>query len=118
MTESRPHRGALGRDAASGELRSEVRAGRLDGGVVEAVLAAAGHRPRRRTVAFAGLTAREIEVLGLLARGRTNREIAEALVVSIKTVDAHVQHLYAKASVRTRAGATLFAMQRGLLPPI
>ena len=115
MTEPRPHRTPHERDAAAAALRSEARAGRLDGGAVEAVLAAAGQRPRRRPEAVAGLTAREIEVLGLVARGRTNREIAEELVVSLKTVDAHVQHVYAKAQVRTRAGATVFAMEHGML---
>jgi HD-GYP domain-containing protein (c-di-GMP phosphodiesterase class II) len=115
MTETRPHRAALDRDRAAKELRDELRAGRLDGSAVEVVLEAAGHRRRRRTEAIGGLTAREIEVLGLLARGRTNRQIAEALVVSLKTVDAHVQHLYAKAGVTTRAGATLFATQHGLV---
>jgi HD-GYP domain-containing protein (c-di-GMP phosphodiesterase class II) len=115
MTEPRPHRAALDRDAAARELRAELQAGRLDGVAVQAVLEAAGHRRRRRREATAGLTGREIEVLGLLARGRTNRQIAEALVVSLKTVDAHVQHVYAKAGVTTRAGATLFATHYGLV---
>ena len=115
MTEERPHRAAPGAEVAAGELRAESSAGLLDARAVEAVLQAAGHRPRRRSAAIAGLTVREIEVLGMLARGRTSREIAEILVVSIKTIDAHVQHVYAKAGVTTRAGATLFAAHHGLL---
>ena len=115
MIEPRPHRPALAPKAASRELRAEVLAGRLDGRAVEAILQVAGHRPRRRIGAVAGLTAREVEVLGLLARGRTNREIAETLLVTPKTVDAHVQHIYAKAAVTTRAGATFFAMDHGLV---
>ncbi|MGH9242892.1 MAG: response regulator transcription factor [Acidimicrobiales bacterium] len=54
-------------------------------------------------------------MLGLLARGSTNRQIATALGISAKTVGAHVEHLYAKAGVRSRAAATLFAMQHDLL---
>jgi DNA-binding CsgD family transcriptional regulator len=115
MTEPRPHRVAFAPDVAATEMHSEARASRLEGNAVGAVLAAAGHRPRRRSEAIAGLTTREIEVLALVARGRTNREIAEELVVSLKTVDAHIQHIYAKAQVRTRAGATLFAMQHGMM---
>lgn len=118
MTETRPHRAARSRDDAARELRAESRSGRLDGRAVEAVLEVAGHRPRRRYQVVGGLTAREIEVLGLLARGHSNREIAEALVVSRKTVDTHVQHVYAKAGVSTRAGATLFAMQHGLVSAV
>ena len=117
MTEARAHRPAIDRDAAVRALRAESRAGRVDGRAAEAVLEAAGHRPRRRTEAVAGLTAREIEVLGLLARGNSNREIAGALVAALKTVDSHVQRIYAKVGVSTRAGATLFAMQHGLVGP-
>jgi DNA-binding CsgD family transcriptional regulator len=64
----------------------------------------------------AGLSAREAEVLGWLARGQTNKQIARTLGVAPKTVDNHLQHAYAKAGVRTRAGATLFAMEHGLVP--
>ena len=63
----------------------------------------------------AGLTDREVEVLRLLALGRTNREIGEALVVTKKTAGHHVEHIYAKAGVSTRAAATMFAMQNDLL---
>ena len=64
----------------------------------------------------AGLTAREVEVLRLLARGLANREIAERLVISPKTVASHIEHIYAKIDASTRATASLFAMQHGLLP--
>ena len=63
----------------------------------------------------AGLTDREVEVLGLIARGHANKQVADALGISPKTVGRHVEHIYAKASVTTRAGATLFAMEHGLL---
>jgi len=116
MTEPRPHRAALGPDDAERELRTEVRAGRLDGEAVSAVLAAAGHRVRRRREFPAGLTPREVEVLGLVARGLTNRQIAERLVISRKTASNHVEHIYAKIGIRSRAAAGLFAAQHGLLP--
>lgn len=68
---------------------------------------------------LAGLTEREIEVLQLIATGRSNRQVAAALVISPKTVGAHVEHIYRKAGVSTRAGAALFAMRHQLLrsPP-
>jgi DNA-binding CsgD family transcriptional regulator len=65
----------------------------------------------------AGLTEREVDVLSLIARGRSNREVAAVLGISPKTVGHHVEHIYAKAGVTTRAGATLFAMEQGLLCP-
>jgi DNA-binding NarL/FixJ family response regulator len=103
-------------DEAEAELRTEVRAGRLDERAVQAVLTAAGHRvPRVRRDAAGGLTERELEVLRLLARGLTIREMATRLVVAEKTIDNHIQHIYAKIGVSTRAGATLHAMERNLL---
>lgn len=114
-TEPRPHRPGLTSAAAARAVRAEVAAGRLDAAAVDAVLAAAGHPVRRRATHPAGLTAREVEVLRLLARGRTNREIAARLVVSPKTVGHHVEHLYAKLGTSTRAGATLFALRHDLV---
>jgi DNA-binding NarL/FixJ family response regulator len=70
---------------------------------------------RTRRAAVAGLSEREIEVLRLLARGNTIREMAARLVVADKTVDNHIQHIYNKIGVSTRAGATLFAMEQDLL---
>jgi HD-GYP domain-containing protein (c-di-GMP phosphodiesterase class II) len=116
MTEPRPYRPARSPEQASAELRAEVHAGRLDGLAVDAVLAAAGHRVRRRQAWPAGLTPREVQVLAHLARGTSNRAIARTLVISEKTVGNHVEHIYTKIGVSTRAGASLFAMQHGLLP--
>jgi HD-GYP domain-containing protein (c-di-GMP phosphodiesterase class II) len=116
MREPRPHRPALAPGEAAVELRSDVKAGRYDAEAVEAVLGAAGHRVSRRREGPAGLTPREIEVLRLLARGISNREIAERLVISPKTVASHAEHIYAKINAPTRAAAGLFAMQHGLLP--
>jgi predicted ATPase/DNA-binding CsgD family transcriptional regulator len=61
-----------------------------------------------------GLTAREVEVLRLIAAGRTSKEIAEALVVSVPTVERHITHLYGKIGARRRADATAYALKHGL----
>jgi DNA-binding CsgD family transcriptional regulator len=97
------------------ELRAEVRAGRLDGDAVNAVLRAAGHRVRRRREWPVGLTPREIDVLRLLVLGLTTAQIGERLVVSPKTVANHIAHIYMKTGVNSRAGASLFAMRHGLV---
>jgi HD-GYP domain-containing protein (c-di-GMP phosphodiesterase class II) len=116
MTEERPHRPALTSEQARTELRKEARAGRLDGDAVSAVLEAAGHRvSKARQERAGGLSDREIEVLRLLVRGHTIKKMAEMLTVSQKTVDNHIQHIYNKISVSTRAGATLFAMEHNLV---
>jgi HD-GYP domain-containing protein (c-di-GMP phosphodiesterase class II) len=116
MTEPRPHRPAFEAGEAAAELRADVRTGRLDADAAEAVLAAAGHRTgARRRSAPSGLTPRELEVLVLLARGASNREIARTLVIAQKTAANHVEHIYAKIGVSTRATATLYAMRHGLL---
>jgi HD-GYP domain-containing protein (c-di-GMP phosphodiesterase class II) len=116
MREPRPHRAALSADAAARELRDEVRAGRLDSDAVEGVLTAAGHRVVRRREGPAGLTAREVEVLRLLAQGLSNREIAARLVITPKTAGNHIEHIYTKIGATNRTAASLFAMQQGLLP--
>jgi HD-GYP domain-containing protein (c-di-GMP phosphodiesterase class II) len=116
LREPRPHRDALAGDDAVRVVRDEVRAGRLDGEAVNAVLAAAGHRVRRRAGLPGGLTRREAEVLVLLARGLTNPEIAGELTVARKTVSSHLERIYAKLAVTTRTEAALFAMRHGLVP--
>jgi HD-GYP domain-containing protein (c-di-GMP phosphodiesterase class II) len=116
MREPRPHRPARSAEDAVAEIRAEVRAGRLDGAAADAVLEAAGHRVPRRREALAGLTAREVEVLVLLARGLSNKQIAERLVITPKTASNHIEHIYAKIGASSRAGAAMFAVQHGLLP--
>jgi HD-GYP domain-containing protein (c-di-GMP phosphodiesterase class II) len=115
VTEMRPHRPALPPEHACHELRAEVAAGRIDGGAADAVLRAAGHRVTRRRQWPAGLTPREIEVLRALARGLSNREIAELLVISPKTAANHVEHIYLKIGASNRAMASLFATRHGLM---
>jgi HD-GYP domain-containing protein (c-di-GMP phosphodiesterase class II) len=114
-TEPRPHRPAATAQEAAAQLRAEVRAGRLDGGAADAVLSAAGHRVTRRPARPAGLTSREVEVLRLLARGLSNKQIAERLVISRKTASHHVEHIYAKTGTTNRALASLFAANHGLI---
>jgi DNA-binding NarL/FixJ family response regulator len=63
------------------------------------------------------MTEREVDVLRLIARGKTNKEVARELGISPKTVGAHIEHIYTKAEVATRAGVTLFAMEHHLLQP-
>jgi DNA-binding NarL/FixJ family response regulator len=116
MREPRPYRPVRSAQEAADELRHDVRAGGLDGDAVEGVLAAAGHRVVRRREGPAGLTAREVEVLRLLARGLSNKAIAGELHISPKTAGNHVEHIYTKTGATNRAAASLFAMQQGLLP--
>jgi HD-GYP domain-containing protein (c-di-GMP phosphodiesterase class II) len=116
MREPRPHRPARSAQEAVASMQAEVRAGRLDSAAVEAVLEAAGHRLPRRREAVAGLTAREVEVLVLLARGLSNKQIAERLVITPKTAGNHVEHIYVKIGASSRAAAAMFAVRHGLLP--
>ena len=115
MREPRPYRDALSAEQAAAELRADVKAGRFDSDAVEAVLAAAGHRVSKRREGPAGLTPREIDVLRLLARGLTNKDIAACLFISRKTVSNHIEHIYTKIGASTRTAAGLFATKHGLL---
>jgi DNA-binding NarL/FixJ family response regulator len=120
MTEERAHRPAHTADAAADELRAESRNGGLDPEAAAAVLAAAGHsRGQLRTAQLYpdGLTAREVDVLRLLARGQTTKQIALALVISVKTADRHIQNAYSKIGASTRGAATLYAIERGIAGP-
>jgi HD-GYP domain-containing protein (c-di-GMP phosphodiesterase class II) len=114
-TEPRPHRPAGTPQEAASHAQGEVRAGRLDGDAVAAVLVAAGHRATRRQAMPAGLTRREVEVLRLLAQGLSNSEIAQRLVISRKTAGHHVEHIYAKTGTTNRALASLYAASHGLI---
>ena len=114
--EARPYRAALSDAAAAAKLRSAVRDGKLCPDAVEAVLACAGQPSRRDTAGrLAGLTPREIEVLRLIAAGHTAKEAARELEIAPKTADHHIQNLYSKIGVTTRAAAALYALERGLL---
>lgn len=113
LTEDRGHRNALTPAAAGRVLEAQPG---LDREAVAAVLEAAGQRSTAmRSNWPAGLSDREVEVLRLLARGRSMRQIAETLFISSSTVHTHVSHIYEKAGISTRASAALFAMENGLL---
>ena len=114
MTEPRAHRPALSPPDAAQQLAREARAGRLDADAVTAVVEAAGQRAPRLDRP-AGLSEREAEVVALLARGLQTKQVAHALGISVKTADRHIEHAYRKIGVSTRAAATLFAMEHGLV---
>jgi HD-GYP domain-containing protein (c-di-GMP phosphodiesterase class II) len=115
MTSARPHRAALSGEAATAQLHREVADGHLCRDAVAAVLEAAGHGRAAAPPPPCGLTEREVEVLALLARGQTNKQIGGALYLSARTVQHHVAHIYDKIDRRTRAGAAMFAMEHRLL---
>lgn len=114
LLEGRPYQPPRSAAEAADLVRGEVQAGHLDGDAVEAVLAAAGHRGDARRARPAGLSPRQVEVLRLLAAGLSNKEIGRRLVISPRTAEHHVQDVYSRIGVATRAGAALFAMEHGL----
>lgn len=118
MIEPRAHRDALTVSQAAATLRGEARAGRLDVDATDAVLTAAGTGTRRRAVGPAGLTAREVEVLALIARGATSNDVARRLGIARKTAGTHIERIYAKTGASSRSTATLFALRNGLLDPL
>jgi HD-GYP domain-containing protein (c-di-GMP phosphodiesterase class II) len=115
MREERPHRPALDATSARRELRHLARARELDAAAVEAVLSDTEHARRLRPSGPAGLTQREIQVLVLAARGATTRQIARQLGIAPKTAGNHIEHIYAKVGISSRAEAAMFAMQQGLI---
>jgi HD-GYP domain-containing protein (c-di-GMP phosphodiesterase class II) len=114
MTEPRPYREPLPLEQAAQALAAEASAGRLDRDAVAAVLEASGQRAPRLDRP-AGLTEREAEVVAMLARGLQTKQVARALGISVKTADRHIQNAYRKIGVSSRAAATVFAMEHGLV---
>jgi HD-GYP domain-containing protein (c-di-GMP phosphodiesterase class II)/DNA-binding CsgD family transcriptional regulator len=119
LTTERADRPAFSADHAATELRELASRGVLEHDTTDAVLTAAGHdgtrTPTRRIQRPGGLTGREVEVLRLAAMGLTTQEIADRLFISPKTADHHIQHVYTKIEVRTRAAAALWAMQNDIV---
>ena len=114
-------RHAAGQQAEAHALLDEVRATGAPLGAARALaqadalaarLAGAVARPGRYP---AGLTAREVEVLRLIAAGQSNREIAAALSISVRTVERHINNIYRKIDARGKADATAFAFRHALL---
>ncbi|WP_051217904.1 HD domain-containing phosphohydrolase [Nocardioides insulae] len=118
LVEDRPHRSGLPAARARQRLDADVRAGRLDADAVAAVVATAAGSRRHRPSGAAGLTARQLDVLRLVARGLSNREIASRLCLSPRTVDRHVSDVYARIGVSSRAAAAMFTIEHGLAGPI
>jgi DNA-binding CsgD family transcriptional regulator len=120
LTADRADRPAFSDEEAAAELRRLDSEGILEPRATRAVLVAAGHgepstRSRKRLQNPGGLSSREVEVLRLAARGLTTRQIADHLVISAKTADHHIQHIYNKIDVSTRAAAALWAMQHEIV---
>jgi DNA-binding NarL/FixJ family response regulator len=116
LTQERPHRASHTPAQAAERLVEEARAGRLDTDCARAVVEVAGHVPPPRRGGWpSGLSEREVEVLRLVARGLSNKQIAQTLMISRRTAEHHVQHVYAKIGHSTRASAALFAMEHDLL---
>jgi HD-GYP domain-containing protein (c-di-GMP phosphodiesterase class II) len=116
--EPRPYRATLSAAAAAKRLRDRVRDGALDPAAVDAVLSAAGEGDVRSRSRPDRLTPREIEVLCLVARGASNKDIAASLVISEKTARNHVERTYAKIGVSNRIGASMYALKNGLVNPV
>ena len=120
LTTERADRQPFSPDDAAAELRRLESQGVLEPRASRAVLVAAGHgEPRapsgKRPVNPGGLTRREVDVLRLAAKGLTTGQIADRLYISPKTADHHIQHIYGKINVSTRAAAALWAMQHTIV---
>lgn len=116
LTSARPHRPAASAAEAARVLTEEAAAGRLCRDATAHVLTAAGQPPQRAALP-AGLTEREAEVLRHLARGLVSKEIAAVLGIATRTVKHHIEHIYEKTGVSTRAAAALFAARNDLIAP-
>jgi len=119
LTTERADRPAFSADDAAAALRDLASRGVIERAAADAVLAKAGHQKAPKSARGAqrpgGLSRREVEVLRLAAMGLTTREIADRLFISPKTADHHIQHVYTKIDVSTRAAAALWAMQHELV---
>ena len=113
MREDRAHRKAHDAAGAAAQLREAAALGRLCPRAVDAVLSVAGHAPATR-IGQQPLSEREIEVLHLLVRGLSNKQIGRALAISPRTVQHHTMHIYDKTGMKSRAGAAMWAVERGL----
>ncbi len=114
MSEARPHREALGPEHIARELVAEVDAGRLDAWAVDAVMASLGVKTRLAARRTHGLSDRELEVCGLIARGKMNKEIGDVLGITLRTVQNHVAHIFDKLGVHSRSGVAVWLVENDL----
>jgi HD-GYP domain-containing protein (c-di-GMP phosphodiesterase class II) len=115
MSEPRPYREPLPPDAIATELAVEVSAGRLDATVVDAVLASLGVKPRVPLRKAHNLSDRELDVSRLIARGKMNKEIADILGISLRTVQNHVAHIFDKLGVHSRSGVAVWMVESDIV---
>jgi HD-GYP domain-containing protein (c-di-GMP phosphodiesterase class II) len=120
LTTERADRPPFSAEDAAAELRRLASQGVLEPRASHAVLVAAGHGEPAATASTrarhpGGLSRREVDVLRLAARGLTTQAIADRLYISPKTADHHIQHIYDKIGVSTRAAAALWAMQHAVV---
>ncbi|MEQ1566080.1 MAG: HD domain-containing phosphohydrolase [Myxococcota bacterium] len=116
LREARPYRPAFPEREARAILLGAARDGQLDAGAVSAVLSASGAPARAVPAAGPSLTPRQLEVLRLIALGRSEKEVAAELALSPRTVHHHVTHIYERLGVSSRVAVALFAVEHGLLP--
>jgi HD-GYP domain-containing protein (c-di-GMP phosphodiesterase class II)/predicted DNA-binding protein (UPF0251 family) len=116
LSEARPHRPAFSTEDANSTLRQLAKGGALCPRAVDAVLSSSAGATKRTRASFpGGLSEREVEVLRLVARGMTDKEVASKLGISHRTVHHHNKHAYDKIGVSTRAAAALFLVENDLL---
>jgi DNA-binding NarL/FixJ family response regulator len=111
--------GYLTKDASAEEIERAIRAvadghTHLDPAIQQRLVASVLTTAGRESTLPTDLTAREVEVLKLIAAGLSNTEIAAALVVSAATVKTHINHVFQKTGARDRAQAVRYAYQHGL----
>jgi NarL family two-component system response regulator LiaR len=104
------------KDASPEELVEAVRAAARGGGVLHPMVAARVLREMQQRSPLDWLTARELEVLTLIARGRSNAEIAAELVIGEGTVKTHVSNILTKLHLADRTQAAIYALQQHLVP--
>ena len=115
--------GCLSRDETVGNLaRAIIAAGRGEivlppGIAMQALTALARGEPIGPEDPIEPLTDREVEVLRLLAQGLTNKDIAQTLILSVRTIDAHLRSIFGKLNVRSRTEAALWAVKHGYGSP-
>ena len=116
LTHDRPWRPAYSAPEATEILLKEANAGRLPRDSTRAILEASGAGKRTAERAYpAGLSAREVDVLRLVAQGMATKQVAQRLGISAKTADHHIQNVYEKAGVRGRAAVAVFALEHGIV---